>query len=85
MRWLQDSDFTKVPLGKFTPLAFWGTAVLFAAEHGSFWEVGLVCGIVYNWWMHRTRSLGDLIVAHGVTNLALSAYVIYTERWLFWM
>lgn len=85
VRWLQDNDFTRVPIGKFTPLAFWGTAALFAAEHGAFWEVGLLCGIIYNWWLQRTRSLGDLIVAHGVTNLALSAYVIYTQKWLFWM
>ncbi len=85
VRWLQDNNFTRVPLGKFTPLAFWATAVLFAAEHGVFWEVGLVCGIIYNWWMYRTRSLGDLIIVHAVTNLALSLYVIYTKNWLFWM
>ena len=85
VRWLQEHEFTTVPLGKFTPLAFWGTAALFAAEHGTFWEVGLLCGIIYNWWMQRTKSLGDLIVAHAVTNLALSAYVIYSQKWLFWM
>jgi hypothetical protein len=34
---------------------------------------------------HRTRSLGDLMLAHAVTNLALSLYVIRTERWMFWM
>jgi hypothetical protein len=47
--------------------------------------VGLVCGIIYNAWMLRTRSLGDLILAHSVTNLALSLYVIGTARWMFWM
>ena len=85
VRWLQDSDFAKVPLGQFTPLAFWATSLLFAAEHGPFWEVGLVCGMIYNWWMWRTKSLGDLIVVHGVTNLALSLFVIATQRWTFWM
>ncbi len=85
VRWLQDNDFAKVPFGKFTPLAFWATALLFAAEHGPFWEVGLLCGIIYNLWMRRTRSLGDLIVVHAVTNLALSLYVIGTARWVFWM
>ena len=84
-RWLQDTKFTNIPLGTFTPLAFWGTAALFAMEHGPFWEVGLVCGIIYNWWMKRTRSLGDLILVHAVTNLALSVYVIMTGRWTFWM
>jgi len=84
-RWLQNSQFARIPLGQYTSFAFWTTAVLFAAEHGPFWEVGLVCGIIYNWWMRRTRSLGDLMLVHGVTNLALSVYVIATGRWTFWM
>lgn len=84
-RWIQDTRFERIPLGQYTPLAFWATSLLFAAEHGPFWEVGLVCGILYNWWMRRTRSLGDLVLVHAVTNLALSLYVIGTGRWSFWM
>jgi CAAX prenyl protease-like protein len=84
-RWLQNSQFARVPLGQYTSFAFWATAILFAAEHGPFWEVGLACGIIYNWWMWRTRSLGDLILVHAVTNLALSVYIILTKRWMFWM
>jgi len=44
-----------------------------------------VSGIIYNWWMRRTRSLGDVMLAHAVTNLVLAVYVIATERWMFWM
>lgn len=84
-RWLQDSQFRRVPLGQYTRFAFWATAILFAAEHGPFWEVGLLCGVVYNWWMRHTRSLGDLVLVHAVTNLALSVYVIATGQWMFWM
>ena len=84
-RWIQNTDFTRIPLGTYTVFAFWATAALFAAEHGPFWEVGLMSGIIYNCWMRRTRSLGDLILAHAVTNLALSLYVIGTGRWMFWM
>ena len=84
-RWMQDVDFAKVPLGKYTPLAFWATAVLFATEHGPFWEVGLLAGIIYNLWMRRTRSLGDLMLAHATTNLAISVYVIVARRWMYWM
>ncbi len=84
-RWLQDQQFERVPLGRYTPLAFWGTAVLFAAEHGPYWEVGLLCGIIYNGWMWRTRTLGDLVLVHATTNLALSLFVIATGRWTFWM
>jgi membrane protease YdiL (CAAX protease family) len=74
-----------VPLGTYTTFAFWGTALLFAAEHGPFWEVGLACGVIYNWWMRRTGSLGDLILTHAVTNLVLSLFTIATARWVFWM
>ena len=84
-RWLQDTNVDRVPLGRYTTFAFWATAVLFAAEHGPFWEVGLLAGVAYNWWMRRTRSLGDLILAHAVTNLALSLYVIRSQDWRFWM
>ncbi|HMA22668.1 MAG TPA: CAAX prenyl protease-related protein [Gemmatimonadaceae bacterium] len=84
-RWIQSSRFDSIPLGQYTPLAFWATALLFASEHGPFWEVGLVTGVIYNWWMRRTRSLGDLVLVHAVTNLALSLFVIATRHWEFWM
>jgi uncharacterized protein len=84
-RWIQDSRIDRVPLGQYTRLAFWATAALFAAEHGPYWEVGLVCGVIYNWWMQRTRSLGDLMLVHAITNLALSLYVIGMGKWEFWM
>jgi uncharacterized protein len=84
-RWIQDPRVDRVPLGQYTPLAFWATALLFAAEHGPFWDVGLLAGIIYNWWMRRTKSLGDLVLVHAVTNLALSLYVIATGSWGFWM
>ncbi|AHG89097.1 CAAX prenyl protease-related protein [Gemmatirosa kalamazoonensis] len=84
-RWLQDTRTERVPMGRYTPFAFWATAALFAAEHGPFWEVGLVAGVVYNWWMRRTRSLGDLVLAHAVTNLVLSLYVVASRDWRFWM
>ncbi|MDE3195314.1 MAG: CAAX prenyl protease-related protein [Acidobacteriota bacterium] len=86
MRWLIDSnDFERVPLGTYAPAAFWITAVLFASEHGSFWDVGLITGVIYNWWLVRTRSLWDCIVAHAVTNGALAAYVVLAGQWQYWL
>ncbi len=84
MRWLISQDFVKVPLGAWSARAFWIVAVLFAMEHGALWDVGLAAGILYNWWMVRTKSLGDLILAHGVTNFVLSAYVIFANQWQYW-
>ena len=45
MRWLIDPDFEKVPLGTYSAQAFWIVAVLFASEHGPYWDVGLAAGI----------------------------------------
>jgi len=84
MRWLIHQDFQKVPLGQYAPFAFWGCAVLFAAEHGPYWEVGLAAGIVYNWWMVRRRNLADCILAHAITNGLLSAWVLSTGQWAYW-
>lgn len=84
MRWLIQPNFASVPLGAYAPQSFWITAALFAAEHGPYWDVGLVAGVAYNWWMIRTRGLGDLMLAHAVTNLCLSAYVMAAGRWEYW-
>ena len=86
MRWLVDSnDFEKVALGTFTPLAFWAVAALFASEHGSFWDVGFVTGLIFNWWMVRTRNLWDCILTHAVTNGVLAAYVVLAGQWQYWL
>lgn len=84
MRWIVNPDFERVPLGAYSTSAFWITAALFASEHGPYWEVGLIAGIAYNWWMIRTKSLGDCILAHAVTNALLSAYVIVYGQWQYW-
>ena len=86
MRWLIDAkDFRRVPLGAYAPAAFWLTAILFASEHGSFWDVGLLAGIIYNWWIIRTRNLWDCIIAHAVTNGVLAAYVTGAGQWQYWI
>ena len=85
MRWLIDKDFLKVPLGTYARAAFWIVAVLFASEHGPYWEVGLAAGIFYNWWMVHTRNLADCMLAHAVTNGLLSVYVLTTGQWQYWL
>ena len=84
MRWIVSPQFAEVPLGAWSARAFWIVAALFAVEHGPLWDVGLAAGILYNWWMVRTKSLGDLILVHGVTNACLSAYVVIVGRWEYW-
>jgi CAAX prenyl protease-like protein len=85
MRWLISPKFEQIKLGAYAPMAFWVTAVLFASEHGPYWDVGLITGVIYNWWMVRTRSLGDCILMHAVTNACLCAYVVTTRHWEYWL
>ena len=84
MRWLIKNDFLSVGLGEYARDAFWITAALFAVEHGPYWEVGLMAGVAYNWWMVRTKSLGDCMLAHAVTNAVLSAYTVFGGHWQYW-
>ena len=89
MRWLIKrpgaEPFTKVALGTYNTQAFWIVAVLFATEHGSYWDVGLITGAIYNWWMVRTKSLWSCILMHAVTNGALGWYVITQHQWQYWL
>jgi CAAX prenyl protease-like protein len=85
MRWLISAPFEKVPLGTWSAQAFWIVALLFASEHGPYWDVGLAAGVIFNWWMVRTRSLGDLVATHAIANACLIAYVVGTGRWEYWL
>jgi CAAX prenyl protease-like protein len=85
MRYLINVDFRKVPLGTYSAVAFWFTAALFATEHGSFWDVGFVAGLVFNGWMVRTRNLSDCMLAHGTTNLCLALFVVLGGHWQYWL
>jgi CAAX prenyl protease-like protein len=85
MRWLVDKNFIEVSFGLYAPSAFWLVAILFASEHGPYWEVGLAAGVIYNWWIIRTKNLADCILAHAVTNACLAAYVLATGLWGYWL
>jgi uncharacterized protein len=79
MRWLINADFRKTPLGAYSSASLWITAILFASEHGPYWDVGLFTGVIYNAWMIRSKSLADCILMHAVTNAAL--YLSKSNWW----
>jgi uncharacterized protein len=85
MRWWIDRDFLTVRIGTYQATAFWVVAVLFASEHGPYWEVGLIAGVVYNLWLIHTGNLADCILAHAVTNGTLAAYVLAASQWQYWL
>ena len=83
MRSLIKEDFTSVPLGTYQPLSFWVTTFFFAGVHGPEWPLGIIVGVLYGAWFIRTKRLGDIMLAHGVTNLLLALYCLATNDWHF--
>ena len=83
MRWLIQEDFTAVPLGTYQTFSFWVTTLLFASVHGTEWPQGVVVGVLYGAWFVRTKSLGSVMLAHGVTNLLLALYCLGAGDWHF--
>ena len=79
MRWLIKDDFTSVPLGTYQHVSFWLTTAFFAAEHGSEWPLGVIVGIIYGAWFIRTKSLGSVMLAHGVTNFLMTLSIVSTR------
>ena len=84
IRWLIDpDDFQRVPIGRMTPFAAGGTAVLFALAHPE-WLPALITGLLWAWLLWQTKSLSACLISHAVANLALGIYVMATGDWKYW-
>lgn len=82
---LDRSSVHDVEPGAWTPMAVVVSTVLFAAGHGpEEWAAAVAYGgLMAGLWIVR-GDLASCVVAHGVTNLALGAYVIATDSWRIW-
>lgn len=83
LRYLVNSDFTKVPLGTFTWMSLAWSVGLFGVEHFQ-WCAGMVAGLLYTLLLYRTKSLSACILAHAVTNFTLGIYTVTTQQWQYW-
>jgi CAAX prenyl protease-like protein len=83
MRYLISENWREQAFGRYQPLSFWVTTLLFASVHFQI-TLAILAGILYGGWFVRTRSLGSVMLAHAVTNLLLGVYVVATGRWYFW-
>ena len=82
-RYLQENDFLKPDLWAPVLRPMIMTTVVFASTHVHWLAAGL-CGVAYQFLVCRQRRMGDVIVAHALTNLMLSIYVIRQGAWYFW-
>ena len=69
LRWLIDNDFTRVPIGKVTPMAAAVTSALFGLAHPE-WLPALLTGALWAWLLWQTKSLSACLISHMTANLA---------------
>lgn len=82
-RMVANPDFEKHPLGKFHPVGFVVTAVIFGISHNE-WLAAILCGMAYQWLVLRKNRLGDAMTAHAITNFLLGIWVVSKGAWNFW-
>ena len=83
LRYLIDSDFTKVAIGRYSLFSFLAVSILFGLEH-HYVFAGIMAGVVFNVIYYMTKSIAHCIVSHAVANLCLAGYVLFTGNWHFW-
>jgi exosortase E/protease (VPEID-CTERM system) len=77
-------QFENLPPRAFTWFALGLSSFLFGLMHGGRWLEGTIAGAAYAFAYLRRGRLVDAVVAHGVTNALLAAYVLTAQRWYFW-
>lgn len=83
IRYVDETNYSMVHLGRFTVKSCAVTVILFGLEH-QLWLAGMMAGAAYNLLLYRTKRLWPCIVAHGTTNLMLGIHVLLTGEWKWW-
>lgn len=83
LRWLERPAFAEVDPGTVSLKAIAISSLLFGVEH-NLWFAGLVAGLAYALLYRWHRQLASPILAHGVTNGLLGAYVVANGSWQYW-
>jgi uncharacterized protein len=77
------NDFKLAAIGEWDWKSFLIVTLAFSSVHIQ-WITAIVWGAMIALLLVRTRSLGACILAHGITNLLLGVYVLWTHDWQFW-
>jgi len=84
MRYVIDPEkWANIPVGTYTFTSFVVVALFFGFAHFR-WLPGILTGIVLNLLLYKRRNIFACVEAHGMANLLLFIYVVYTESWSFW-
>lgn len=82
IRFFMGSEWWKVPFGVTTtfPLLVMTAAAVLTHPPAEY-LAALVWFSLVSWLMIRTKNIWDCVVAHGVTNLLLGLYVVFSGSW----
>jgi hypothetical protein len=83
MRWIERPTFEAVDPRRVGPKAIVLSTFVFMLAH-TLWLAAIVAGLAYAWLYRRTGKLWVAVIAHGVTNGVLGAWVVMTGNWAFW-
>jgi CAAX prenyl protease-like protein len=83
LRWLDHPAFAMVDPRAVSVKAMAISSLLFGIEH-NLWFAGVVAGLAYALLYRLHGKLSSPILAHGVTNGLLGAYVVATGSWQYW-
>jgi uncharacterized protein len=81
MRFVIAERWWEVPFGTVNRNAVIAGTLVPVLMHPQEALAALVWFSMITWLMARTRSIGDCILAHAITNLAMAVYVIVSGNW----
>jgi exosortase E/protease (VPEID-CTERM system) len=84
LRRLMSPDFEKVDFRSLSLFSVIVSSVAFGILHGNRWLAGTIAGVVYALTLRHRGRIGDAVVAHGITNALLTAWVLLSGNWQLW-
>jgi len=82
MRYVVHENWWQVPFGTVNRTAMIvGTAIPILMHLPSEYMASLVWFSMVTWLMVRTRSIGNCVAAHAITNFLLGVYVVVFDEW----
>jgi len=84
MRRLAGRNFDQRRFGAVGATALVVSAVIFGIDQGTLWLPATLAGAIYGILLIRTERMGEVVVAHAVTNALLAAAVLLVGPWSLW-
>lgn len=83
LRWIDKPEFETVSPTQVSAKAIVLSSAVFMLAH-TLWLAAILTGVIYAVLYKRTGNLWAPIIAHGVTNGVLGAWVVWSGNWQFW-